>query len=253
MSTTDLPESEYDKVGEFYIHWLYKNGSDRETVISPDIAIMLSMLGNIEGKCICDLGCGEGFLSRILAARGARVTGVDISRVLLGHAQKHPRQKNISYILEDAQSLNSITTSSMDGVICNMALMDIPDLPATFSAIRRVLIDGGPFVFQILHPCFFTPFDVRNPPEEIDSEDNFIALRTTRYSIEGKWYSGGTGMCGTLGGHHRMLSTYFNALSVNGFHLVELHEPIERVEEASTTRQKNNVVPTFLIAKSIAH
>lgn len=35
----------------------------------------------------------------------------------------------------------------MDAVICHMALMDIPDLGATLSSIRRVLVDHGRFVF----------------------------------------------------------------------------------------------------------
>lgn len=250
MSVDNLPESEYDKVGEFYISWL--GGPDREVSISSDIELMLSMLGNVNGRCVCDLACGEGFLSRILASRGARVTGVDISRTLLDHARRHLQQENISYVLDDAQSLNRITSSSMDAVVCNMALMDIPDLSATLASVRRILIDSGTFVFHILHPCFFTPFNVKNPPEELDSEGNFVAVRTTRYSVEGKWYSNGTGMCGTLGSYHRMLSTYFNALFVNGFQLIELYEPIEPADTASTVRQMGSIVPTHLIAKSTA-
>lgn len=251
MSATDLPESEYDKVGDFYINWL--GGSDRDENISLDIEIMLSMLGDIDGRCVCDLGCGEGFLSRILASRGARVRGIDISRILLGYARRHPQQQNISYILDDAQSLSRITTASMDAVVCNMALIDIPDLSATLSAVRRVLVDGGTFVFQILHPCFFTPFNAKNPPEEMDSDGNFIAARTTRYSVEGKWYSNGTGMCGTLGSHHRMLSTYLNTLVVNGLQLAELYEPIALADTTATVRQRESVVPTYMIAKLTAH
>jgi len=252
MSEDNLPESEYDKVGDFYFDWLQKNKPDRDVRIYPEVEISLSMLGNVEGSRVCDLGCGEGYLSRILAGLGARVTGVDISRVLLRHARRHSQQRNINYVLDDAQSLSQIANASVDAVICNMALMDIPDLSATVSSVRRVLVDGGAFVFRILHPCFETPFNAQNPPEELDEDGNFKAVRVSRYSLEGKWYSGGTGMCGTLGGHHRMLSTYLNTLFANGFQLVELSEPIALTNTASTVQERYSIVPAYLIAKSIA-
>ena len=40
MSTDNLPESEYDKVGDFYYSWLEKHGADRDTRITEDIEIM---------------------------------------------------------------------------------------------------------------------------------------------------------------------------------------------------------------------
>ena len=147
--------------------------------------------------------------------------------------------------------MNQISDASMDAVICNMALMDIPDLTATFSSVRRVLVDGGKFVFAILHPCFFTPFNAENPPEDLDEEGNFKALRVTRYGLEGKWFSNGIGMCGTLGSHHRTLSTYLNTLSASGFQLEEVSEPLAPVLEA-TAKRRESIVPTLLIAKSIA-
>ena len=38
---------------------------------------MLAMLGDVDGKRILDVGCGEGGYARELAQRGADVTGVD--------------------------------------------------------------------------------------------------------------------------------------------------------------------------------
>src|SRR5437764_10982886 len=44
---------------------------------------MLAMLGDVRGKAILDLGCGEGGYARELARRGARVVGIDGSRRLI--------------------------------------------------------------------------------------------------------------------------------------------------------------------------
>jgi len=252
MSVDNLPESEYDKAGDFYFEWLGRNMPARDDRIDPLIEIMLAMLGDVNGRCVCDLACGEGYLSRILAGLGARVTGVDLSQILLRHARRHSQQRNINYILDDAQSLSRIADASMDAVVCNMALMDIPDLSATLASVRRILVDGGTFVFRILHPCFVTPFNAENPPEDLDENGNFKALRVSRYSLEGKWYSNGTGMCGTLGSHHRMLSTYLNGLFANGFQLTELSEPLASLDSTTTVQQMDSIVPTFLITKSNA-
>lgn len=244
-------DSEYDKAGDFYFNWLDKNLPDRDRYIQPSIEIMLDMLGNVQGIKICDLGCGDGYLSRILASRGALVSGVDISRNLLRHAKGHSSQLDITYLLDDAQSMSQVSEASLDAVICNMVLMDIPDLSATMSSVRRVLVDGGKFVFSILHPCFFTPFNADSPSEEFDEGGNFKALRVTRYGLEGKWFSDGSGMCGTLGSHHRTLSTYLNTLSASGFQLVEISEPLDPVLDRDV-KCRESIVPTLLIAKSIA-
>ncbi len=243
--------SEYDKAGDFYLKWLDRNVPDRDRSIQPSVEVILAMLGDVRGIRVCDLGCGEGYLSRILASRGALVTGVDISRNLLRHAMEHSDGHGITYILDDAQSLNQLSDASMDAVICHMALMDIPDLTATVSSVRRILVDHGRFVFTILHPCFFSPFDAENPREDLDEEGRFKAVRVSRYGLEGKWYSDGSGMCGTLGSHHRTLSTYFNTLIKSGFQLSEISEPLESGADPEE-RRRESVVPTLLIARAIA-
>ena len=71
------------------------------------------------------------------------------------------------------------------------------------------------------------------------------------YGLEGKWFSDGDGMCGTLGSHHRTLSTYLNTLSASRFQLEEVSEPLAPVLDG-TAKHRESIVPTLLIAKSIA-
>lgn len=52
-------------------------------------ALMLSRLpDDLTGMCILDAGCGPGVMTAELAARGAHVTGVDISPQLIGIAKQ---------------------------------------------------------------------------------------------------------------------------------------------------------------------
>ena len=211
--------SEYDKFGDFYYDFVKSGRLDLVTTATLD------MVGTVEGKRVCDLACGEGHLSRWLAGAGANVTGVDVSINLLEHARRQSEGLGIEYIREDAQELSSLEDGSFDVVVCHMALMDIPDLERTYAAVWRVLRYGGLFIFSILHPCFEAPFAAREGLIEVDDDDNFVAVRVNRYTEEGKWYSGGTGMRGTLGSVHRTLSTYVNTLLATGFELTGLAEP----------------------------
>src|ERR1043165_2781716 len=47
-----------------------------------------AMLPNVAGLSGLDIGCGEGFNTRLLAERGARMNAIDISPVFISHAQQ---------------------------------------------------------------------------------------------------------------------------------------------------------------------
>src|SRR5439155_26292969 len=56
---------------------------NREWVIDP---ALFRLLGDIRGRRVLDAGSGTGYLSRLLADRGAKVVGVDHSARLLAVA-----------------------------------------------------------------------------------------------------------------------------------------------------------------------
>lgn len=53
-----------------------------------DRPAMLALAGDIAGKAVLDVGCAGGQLTRLLAARGARVTAPDLSPALLELARE---------------------------------------------------------------------------------------------------------------------------------------------------------------------
>src|SRR5438128_12436455 len=56
---------------------------------------MLAMLGDVSGKAILDLGCGEGGYARALYRGGAKVTGVDGSERLIEVARQRARESGM--------------------------------------------------------------------------------------------------------------------------------------------------------------
>ena len=113
-------------------------------------------IGNIKGKRILDLACGEGCNARILAKKGAKVIGVDFSEEMIKLARQREKgyRLGIRYYVSDAANLKELENERFDVVTCFMALMDIECYKDTISEVARVLRKKGKFVFSITHPCF---------------------------------------------------------------------------------------------------
>src|ERR1700730_14858208 len=151
LSTASVLSSPYDRIATWYDEGIRRGGSIHDLVLPG----LLELIGNIRGREICDLACGQGVLARHLAGQGATVVGVDVSLELLKIAQREEQSETLgfTYLQGDAQHLYRLADASFDGVVCNLALMDIADLPRASYTIQRILRPGGWFVFAIIHPC----------------------------------------------------------------------------------------------------
>ena len=76
-----------------------KRADGLDQMLDPFGEMGIATLGNLSGKRVLDVGCGAGSTTRSLTAKGANVTGVDISGDLLAVAKKRGGQQ---YILADA-------------------------------------------------------------------------------------------------------------------------------------------------------
>ncbi|HEU5231061.1 MAG TPA: class I SAM-dependent methyltransferase [Ktedonobacteraceae bacterium] len=239
MSTT------YNDIAEWYDQYLRDNPLYRE-VILPNV---LAMVGEVRGQEICDLACGQGWIARELAQRGARVTGIDLADNLLAMAQQHEAEQplGVVYLHGDAQNGGPLVDQSFDGAICIMALMNITDIQAAFQTARRILKPGGWFVFAITHPCFQTPH-----AHWITVENGTVQRVVGDYFDEQLWTSSNpNGVRGRVGDHHRMLSTYLNTLAAANFALERMLEPLATGKRAEQ-EPGNQQVPSLLLVRARA-
>jgi 2-polyprenyl-3-methyl-5-hydroxy-6-metoxy-1,4-benzoquinol methylase len=114
------------------------------------------------GRCVArvvqplDAGCGEGYLSRILARNGATVTGVDSSAKLI-EAARTQNDNGALTVSFDVASVDEMpyTDDTFDLVVCNHVLNDLHDPSKAISEFARVLHNGGRLIILMLHPCFY--------------------------------------------------------------------------------------------------
>jgi ubiquinone/menaquinone biosynthesis C-methylase UbiE len=93
---------------------------------------------------VLDAGCGTGFLSFELAARGHRVTGVDFAPAMLAEARRKAVERSVSIRFEagDAEQLPFVS-GSFDLVVSRHVLWTLPHPEAAIAEWIRVLRPGG--------------------------------------------------------------------------------------------------------------
>ena len=210
--------SAYDEIAEWYDTWVGGGVSGGDQYF----AAVEELLGDVGGLRVCDLACGQGKAARYLAEHGANVVGVDVSAKMLEIARRYEaaEPRGITYVQADVERPDALAGESFDGVVCNMALMDIPNLEPALETVSCILRPGGWFVFSIIHPCY-------NPaPSGEQMTPRGIVRTVSGYFTEGYWRSDTRpGPPGKVGSYHRMLSTYVNALFGLGLTIERMVEP----------------------------
>ncbi|WP_313731222.1 methyltransferase domain-containing protein [Pseudomonas sp.] len=167
-------------------------------------AILLAVLGRQPDR-VLDLGCGEGWLLRMLADRGIDAHGVDGDAALVEAARAagsaHVYQASYEQLATGVVDIGT----GYDLVCANFALLQ-QDIIALLAAMKALLVPGGALVIQTLHPWSVTDGDYQDGWRE----ESFAGFA-------GQWQP--------MPWYFRTLASWFNALDMAGFRLVSLQEP----------------------------
>lgn len=128
-----------------YAHW-------RETYLGSltervEEAAIFRFAGDLRGKRLLDLGCGDGTYSIAASQRGAHVTGVDISEAMLESARRRALAIGVSaeWRRASAESL-PYESETFDIVLAVTILCFLREPLHVMHEVRRVLRPGGSFV-----------------------------------------------------------------------------------------------------------
>lgn len=212
---------------------------DSNRILNSD-PILWQFVGEIKNLFVLDAGCGTGYLARKLAARGAVVTGIDLSEQMIAIAKEKSIQKNlqIDFHVDDCSKLDKLSARCFDLIIANYVLMDVPDLEGAMNAFNRVLKLNGLAVLIFSHPCFPQGRAIVSENREINYNWNFPYFERTK-CIEAPWNH----FTSEFIWFHRPLSDYWKAFKTSGFEIVDFEEPRlteERFHLAKNERQLEN-------------
>ncbi len=239
-----MDETSYNDIADWYDRYLHEH----PLYLNLLLPHLVDLVGEVEGELVCDLACGQGWFARELARRGTQVTGIDVAERLLEIAQRHEQEDplGIDYRQEDARQAASLASGSFDGVVCVLALMDMPEIEMVSRTIRRLLKPGGWLVVALTHPCFELP-----QARWLTTEEGQILRAVRSYFQEGYWQSESGGLRSRVGAYHRTLSTYLNTMIESGLALERIVEPMATEEYAERVPGLREV-PSLLLVRARA-
>ena len=170
---------------------------------------------------VLDVGCGEGQVSRRLAAAkpGRTVVGVDPTQRHIDVARS--RGGAVDYRLGVADAL-PFDDASFDAVVACLVFEHVDNLDGAIAEVSRVLAPGGTFLFLLNHPLLQTPNSgwiddqILDPPEQYWRIGEYLTEAVNVEEVE-------PGV--RVRFVHRPLGRYLNALADAGLVLERMHEP----------------------------
>ena len=170
------------------------------------------------GTRTLEVGCGEGRVSRDLAARGHDVVGLDSSPTLIHLARQ--TAPAIAFVIGDAAAL-PFPDRSFDTVVYYNSLMDFDNMDAGVDEGARVLQVGGSFCASVTHPFQDAGKFVDTTPESaFVVDENYLEHRRP---IDAPVDRDGRHM--HFKGWAYPLEAYSRALERNGLVITALREP----------------------------
>ncbi len=241
-----LIQKEWDKSADAWLDFV-RTGKDhcRYYMNNPG---MFKILGNIRGKQVLDLACGEGYNSRIMAKKGAKVTGIDFSKNQIKYAQEEENNNKmgIEYFIQNASRLGRFKNNTFDIVVCFMALQDMNNYKKAVKEVKRVLKTQGRFIFAMPHPCFER--NVGRDGISYTVKDYFTAKAYPLY-----WKMKRLTKHFKTTSFHRSLSDYTNALYDADLLISRIHEPKPTKQglKVHPNLKENLLIPQSIVIEAI--
>jgi 2-polyprenyl-6-hydroxyphenyl methylase/3-demethylubiquinone-9 3-methyltransferase len=113
--------------------------------INPVRTAWIAQRCNLKDARGLDVGCGGGLLCESLAARGARMTGIDLAPAMLDTARLHAAEQGIAidYRLLPVDQLAAESPGSFDVVTCMEMVEHVPDPQLIVTSLGRLVRPGG--------------------------------------------------------------------------------------------------------------
>ncbi len=223
-----LPENTYNSYAAEYAAMVAAReaaGIATDPIMPP----LLAEIGDVAGLRALDAGCGEGYLARILAERGAIVTGADVAENLLTLARVKSPAGVITWRLGDLSQPAPELEAQFDLVASHMALNDVPDHRGFLRTLATALKPGGRCVLSMNSPYSFV---VRGHIKDYFCGEEMVSYRGMAEAGVNVYF------------YHRTLEEYIDACREAGFELIRLID-VPTPEHAFKRRSDTLIPPGY--------
>lgn len=198
----------------------------------------LSLIETFDRKKVLDAACGPGKYAEELIARGAHVTGLDISPQMINYAEKRNNDNSTFFVHDLSEPMHMLENGTFDIVLCALAMHYLKDWSKTVREFHRVLRPDGYLVISIEHPFF--EYNYFNSKKYFEVEP-----------VKCTW--SGFGKPIEIHSYRRSLSECISSLTDNGFYIDKLLEPkpVKEFEKLDPRHYKElNEFPAFMCIRA---
>lgn len=202
-----------------------------------------NLLGNLSGKKVLDVCCGNGRSLEYAYNKGAKeLWGIDISQEQINRTAQFLLTQGINakLVCSPMEKECCIPKNYFDVVYSVFGIGWTTDLQTTFDLIHLYLKTNGVFVFNWSHPIHKCTY----------VEDDKLIFGNPYFDED--WYSTDVGGKEIMLSN-RMLSTYINALAKSGFIIEKIIEKPDEdllLHENTSLSRKARIVPTSFVIKA---
>lgn len=206
--------------------------------------IILDLIGNVAGKTILDLGCGDGIFGLELLNAGCRqYIGLESSGQMVDVANTiHANASGT--IVHDTIERWAYPEAQFDLVISRLALHYIADLASTFANVYKSLRPNGRFVFSILHPIITSCDKSRegNRKRQDWTVDRYFVPGSRKVYMMNEYVEQ----------HHRTIENIYTTLQDANFKIDRLREAQPKRENFTDDAlfERRRRIPLFLFLAS---
>lgn len=204
----------------------------------------MNLLGDLTEKRVLEICCGNGRSLEYASKRGAaELWGLDISENQIAQAKKYlsAKKTKVNFLCSPMENECGIPTDYFDVVYSVFGIGWTTDLKTTFKLIHSYLKDGGSFIFSWSHPIH----------KCVSVENEKLVFNNSYFDEE--WYRAEMGDSSIMLSN-RMMSTYINALTDNGFVIEKLIEETDKEKARSANSdfgKKTLILPTAFVIKAM--
>lgn len=199
----------------------------------------LTLLGDVKGKHVLEIGCGGGQNTIALSRWGAFAFGVDPSQNQILYAYRLAKKCNVDTLFATA----SAEDLPFDNDVFNMVLTChafgyVKNIEKAFNEVYRVLKKNGIFVLCLGHPYFnAVGFYLAEDPDEPEIRDylSWPEIITWKWECDAESIQ--------MWSYHRTLSQIINPL-VEQFILEKMVE--QGIEDMDTIKEEEKVDIPYL-------
>ena len=120
-------------------------------IFEPYAAELSQRVASMNVSRILEVAAGTGVLTRALAdaaSEGASIVATDLNPAMLDKAAAVGTARPVRWQQADAMAL-PYPDGEFDAVVCQFGVMFFPDKPKAFAEARRVLKQGGVYIFSV--------------------------------------------------------------------------------------------------------